>query len=134
MVIGDHTDWVLSLAFSNDGKLLATADGSRFGPGKVTLWDISNGRQIGQLSSKEVSHVTCLAFRPDGRLLATGHIDSTIRLWETAKGKELCIENGLESGPVRALAFSPDGKILAVGGGDDTRAGELKLWSVTPAQ
>jgi WD40 repeat protein len=55
-----------------------------------------------------------VAFSPDGKTLAAGSWDGTVRLWEVASGKELHLFQDQKS-PVRAVAFSPDGKVLACG-------------------
>ncbi len=53
--------------------------------------------------------ISCLAFYPDCRTLATGSFDQTVRLWDAHTGQLKAILQG-SAGPIRALAFSPDGK------------------------
>lgn len=69
------------------------------------------------------SEVTSLAFSPDGRMLAAGLYDKTIRLWEVSTGSYKRTLEG-HKGPVNSIAFSPDGKILASSSSDTT----IRLW------
>jgi WD40 repeat protein len=123
-----HKDGVYSVAYSRDGKLLATASYD----GTVKVWDAETGRPLATLEGHEgkVRHV---AFAPDGKRLATAGEDRTARVWDVAKGREL--QKVAHTDPVRAVAFTPDGKTLIAGGGyhkaeeGDSR-GELRLWDV----
>ena len=71
------------------------------------------------------AEVRCLAFSPDGRLLASGSKDQSIKLWSAIAGRALATVDG-RSGTVWSLAFSPDGSILASGGMDHS----VRLWDV----
>src|SRR5262249_22810308 len=77
-----HPGDVWSVAFSPDGKLLATADGDADHPGTVSLWDTANWRQRATLPHPAA--VLSVAFAPDGRTLATGSWDRKVRLWPLA--------------------------------------------------
>jgi parallel beta-helix repeat protein len=74
-----HTDIVRSVAFSPDGRLLAS--GSGYWDKTIKLWDVASGSLVRTLSG-HISAVLSVAFSPDGRLLASGSDDKTIRLWD----------------------------------------------------
>ena len=112
--------WITDVAFSPDGKMLATGADN----GAVTLWNTSDGRAVRVLSGMS-DWVRSIAFSPDGKTLAAGAIDTTIKLWEVASGREVRVLSG-HSGPVLSIAFSPDGELLASGAGDNT----VRLWDV----
>ena len=115
----------LDVAFSPDGKTLATAHSYNADPGEVKLWDVSTGVHIATLPVADKGVVT-LAFSPDGKLLAgrahplAGPLSSwQIILWDVASRREARTFRG-HTGRISALAFSPDGKTLASSGLDKT--------------
>ncbi|MGW0435459.1 WD40 domain-containing protein [Micromonospora sp. NPDC003197] len=115
-----HTDVVTSVAFSLDGKTLAT--GSR--DMTVRLWDVATGKSAAALTGHTES-VESVAFSPDGKILASGSGDKTVRLWDVASGATTATLTG-HNGWITSVAFSPDGRTLATGNGDDT----VRLWEV----
>jgi WD40 repeat protein len=124
MYLSGHTNAVKSVAFSPDGKTLASGSSDS----TVILWEATTGKRIGQpLSvSGNTSAVNSVAFSPDGKTLAAGRSDSTVILWDVASGKPIRQPLSGHTYGVFSIAFSPDGKTLASGGGDHT----VILWDV----
>jgi WD40 repeat protein len=121
----DHT--VQSLAFSADGKLLASC-GNDY---TVRLWELATGRELRQFghsparasAEAPARMVHAVALSPNGKLLAAGFGDDAVFLWDAATGKELHKLSG-HTGAVRAVVFSPDGNFLASGSIDQG----IRVW------
>jgi predicted NACHT family NTPase len=111
---------VASVAFSPDGKLLATGDRD----GIIGLWDIASGKELLNLASHTDS-VCSITFSSNGQILASASSDTTVRLWDTYTGECIKIFQG-HTDRVWSVAFSPDGQVLASSGADQT----LKLWNI----
>jgi WD40 repeat protein len=115
-----HTDEVLAVAFSPDGKTLASGSRDK----TIRLWEVASGKEMAALEG-HVNWVTSVAFSPDGKALVSGSADGSIRLWGVATGKETGSFRG-DRQCVLCVAFSPDGKTVASGGYEP----RVKLWDV----
>jgi WD40 repeat protein len=111
---------VVALAFSPDGKRLASASHDR----TVKVWDSSSGKELLTLAG-HAGPVHAVAYSPDGKSVATGIDASHIRLWDATTGAALrTLKKG--KGEVLSLAFSPDGRRLAAG----VREGVVSQWDL----
>ncbi len=117
-IIEKHTSAVNSIAFSPDGKCLASG-----GLGAVRIYDTASWRELSFVNAGGYFDALSIQFSPDGRLLAAGGSDNTIKIWSAVDATEITSLEG-HSAPVQSIDFSPDGSLLASAGKD----GYLKIW------
>jgi WD40 repeat protein/transcriptional regulator with XRE-family HTH domain/energy-coupling factor transporter ATP-binding protein EcfA2 len=130
---------VASVAFSPDGRTLAAGTAA----GTVRVWNLTDPRHPAVLAGLAVQpnegqphegqphegqpagSVNCVAYSPDGQVLAAASSDGRVFLWRAA-GLAAITTLSAGTGQVNSVAFSPDGKVLAVGGS----SGRVRLWDL----
>ena len=138
-ILAGHTVDVKVVAFSPDGKTLASAgysvDTGNERTGEIKLWDVVSGRE--RTTIKGHNGVVFVTFSPDGKTLVTGgshiindkneaRVINELKLWDVIAGEERATFQGQpESVFSISFAFSPGGKLLALGSGDGVR-----VWDV----
>ncbi len=114
-----HTDMLYSVAWSKDGKLIATASHDK----TARIWDASNGKELQNL--REHSDVVSrVCFSPDGNSLYSASFDRNVRRWNVKDGKLLRTYTGATDA-IYAMALSPDGKAIIASGIDST----MRWWN-----
>src|SRR5262249_19048972 len=73
---------------SKAGRTLAVLDGGWSSAARLVVWDAATGERAGRIPGHEGT-ITCIAYAPGGKWLASGSIDRTVRLWDAATGKHL---------------------------------------------
>jgi nitrous oxidase accessory protein NosD/sugar lactone lactonase YvrE len=117
-----HNRWVSMVAFTPDGKTLASASWDE----TIKLWDVAAGTEVRTLKG-HTDQVMCVAFSSDGKLLASAAI-GVIKVWDVATGQELASFEA-DSAATRMVVFTPDGKSLITIGADKL----VKVWSLVTA-
>lgn len=118
-----HMGEVVVVAFSPDGKILATGGVDK----TVKLWNTSTREELVTLHG-HTQAIEDIAFSPDGKYLATAADDKTVRIWKVDSGKELRMLAG-HTDLVWSVSFSADGELLATAGNQTTI-----IWDVDKGQ
>lgn len=132
VVTTGHSDNVMSVAVSADGKLALTGSVDR----TAILWELASGKQLQRFVGHQ-ERVASVGFSPDSRYVITGSFDGSARLWETTSGKQVREfyedRNGVHVGHVGKIygvAISPDGRLAATAGEDGT----ARVWDLATAK
>jgi WD40 repeat protein len=128
-----HENSVQAVAFSPDGRRLATASQDT----TVKVWDVPARRELatfrghftrkpdGVVKAGTGMIVLCVAFSPDGRLVASGGCDGRVKVWDVAANREATSPEGHDDW-VYGVAFTPDSRRLV----SACRDGSVKVWDV----
>jgi WD40 repeat protein len=131
LTIPAHMAAVWDVAFSPDGKMLATVGSDA----TVKIWNISSqtaGSFTGQplyAFTDLMSDATSVAFSPDGSKLAAGSYDGIVIIWDMGTGSKLLTLSG-HTASINKVAFSPDGTTIVTASNDNT----AKVWGVDTGQ
>ena len=118
--IHGHADCIYGVAFSPDGKSIATASYDKL----VKLFDIASEKEI-RTYKDHIDAVYAVAFTPDGKRLVSGAADRTIKIWNVATGERLYTLSEPQDG-INTIAIDPTGKLVAAGGLDKS----IRIWSL----
>ncbi|MCP4105020.1 MAG: WD40 repeat domain-containing protein, partial [Desulfobacteraceae bacterium] len=116
-----HTNVILSLAFSLDGKYLTSGQFGTSNP-TVRMWNVDKKKQMHVLKGHK-NDIYALAFSPDGKRLISGSDDHTLILWDTESGRQIAVLTGHKD-RVRSVSYDPKGRYIASGSLDNT----IRLW------
>ena len=119
-----HQGIVMSVAFSPDGKILASGSQDN----TIRLWDAATG-QIKNILTDHRDDVNSVAFTPDGSTVMSGSKDKTIRVWDVATGLQKEVLTG-HSASIYSIALSPDGSTLMSGSDDNA----IYFWDVATGE
>ena len=113
-----HSDWVWSVAWSPDGKRIASASGDE----TAQVWDATNGDHLIRYTGHSDS-VYSVSWSPGGGRIASASYDKTVQIWDPTFGDHFYTYTG-HTNWVWTVAWSPDERRIASAGGDNT----VQVW------
>ena len=120
-----HSDLVFSVAYSPDGKYIASGSADK----SVIVWDTESRSCVATLKGHS-NVVSSVAYSPDGKYIASGSADNSVKVWgadANSASYGTCVATLMShSDRVRSVAYSPDGKYIA--SGSDI---SVKIWDVS---
>jgi WD40 repeat protein len=114
-----HTSWVTDVAWSPDGKLVASAEADH----KVHVWNAATRETI-LVYHGHAQYVKAVAWSPTGKRIASCGWDGTVQVWDSVTGAQYLIYRDHTEELVNTIAWSPDGRYIASAGKDTT----VQVW------
>jgi len=121
--LSGFADRVVALAFSTNGKFLATGGGAPSQDGEIRIFDMPSGKLLQDIKGGHSDQVFGVCFSPDSRMLATCSADKFVKVFDVASGKFLKSFEG-HTHHVLDVGWKADGKLLASAGADNV----IKVW------
>lgn len=116
---------VLSLAFSRDGKWLATGGGEASRSGELFIWDVAQQTLAKELKDAHSDTVMSIEFSRDGKKLVSGAADKFVKLWDLETGKLVKSFEG-HTHHVLGVTLKADNSLIASAGADNA----IKIWNI----
>ncbi|KAL5504957.1 hypothetical protein ACEPAH_7620 [Sanghuangporus vaninii] len=117
-----HTNWVVSLAYSPDGKYIVSGSYDK----TVRIWDAATGDLFYEPLTGHTDYVNSVAVSPEGDVVVSASSDRTIRVWDARSGKLIGKPLKGHTGWIMGVAFSPDGKHIISGAHDES----VRVWDL----
>src|SRR5882724_1707515 len=125
-VMGGHTSFITSIAFSHDGKRVVSGSDDN----TVCIWDAETGQTVSGPFEGHTDRVPSVAFSHDGKRVVSGSYDNTVRIWDAETGQTVSGPFEGHTNAVTSVAFSHDGKRV-VSGSDDHA---VRIWDAETGQ
>ncbi|KAG8792126.1 hypothetical protein FRC16_000151, partial [Serendipita sp. 398] len=116
-----HSGWILSVAYSPDGRKIITSSEDR----TVRIWDAHTGSAVGDPFKGHTDWVNSIAYSPDGSRIISGSYDKTVRIWDAQTGAVVGIPFQGHTDCISSVAYSPNGSHIISGSHDKT----IRIWN-----